>query len=128
LHDLILAGRPLLGWIMGSAFESGAGVMTWQVAAAVIGIWALPLEPMLVSLGRPGDVLKVRLVVSAVLMAVLAPVTRAYGLDGAGAALVCAMIGLAVGMFLMLQRNTGVAPAPHERACAEDPAQAKRNP
>jgi|KBSSwiStaDraftv2_1062776.scaffolds.fasta_scaffold09979_5 O-antigen/teichoic acid export membrane protein len=123
-----IAGRPLLGFILGESFEAGAGVMTWQVAAAVIGIWALPLEPMLVSLGRPGDVLKVRLVVCVALLAVLVPVTRAFGLAGAGAALVCAMVGLAVGMFLMLQRNAGAAPAPYEIACAEDPAQAKRNP
>jgi len=122
------AGRPLLSLVLGRAFEGAAGVMTWQVAAAVIGIWALPLEPMLVSLGRPGDALKVRLVVSAVLLAALVPLIKAFGLAGAGAALVCAMAGLAVGMFLMLQRNAAGAPAAYEIACAEDPARAKRNP
>jgi len=124
------AGRPLLSLVLGEAFEGAAGVMTWQVGAAVIGIWALPLEPMLVSLGRPGDALKVRLVVSAVLLAVLVPVVEAFGLAGAGAALVCAMVGLAAGMFFMLQRNAGRAPAAaaYEIACADDPARAKRNP
>ena len=125
-----VAGKPLLVFVLGESFGAGAGVMTWQVAAGVIGIWALPLEPMLVSLGRPGEALKVRLAVAAVLLMVLAPVIKAYGLNGAGAALVCAMLALAVGMFLMLQRKTGKPPSrgAYEISCADDPAQAKRIP
>jgi O-antigen/teichoic acid export membrane protein len=122
-----LAGKPLLTLVMGPAFAPAATLMTWQVAAAVIGIWALPLEPMLVSLGRPGDALKVRLVVSAVLLLSLPWVIGAFGVTGAGAALVAAMAALAVGMFLMLQRRTGRATkaGPQEMACADGPAQAK---
>jgi O-antigen/teichoic acid export membrane protein len=122
-----LAGRPLLTLVMGEAFAPAAAIMTWQVAAAVIGIWALPLEPMLVSLGRPGDALKVRVAVSAVLLVSLPFAIRAFGLTGAGAALVAAMAALAVGMFAMLQKGKGRATraAPQERACADGPVQAK---
>jgi O-antigen/teichoic acid export membrane protein len=99
-------GRPLLSLILGKAWGAAAGVMTWQVAAAVLGIWALPLEPMLVSLGRPGDALKVRIGVSALLLATLPFAIRSFGLTGAGACLVVAMAALAVGMFAMLQRGS----------------------
>ncbi len=125
------AGEPLLRLILGEAFASGAVVMTWQVAAAAISIWALPLEPMLVSLGRPGDALKVRFVVAALLLLVLAPVVKTHGLVGAGAALVCAMAALAVGMFLMLRWKRppkAKLSTEYEITCADDPAQAKRAP
>ena len=122
-----LLGGPLLSLVMGEAFAPAATVMTWQVAAAVIGILALPLEPLLVSLGRPGDVVKVRLAVAVILLAALPAAVGAWGLTGAGAALVAAMAALALGMLAMLQRGVGRATvgAPQERACADDPAQAK---
>jgi O-antigen/teichoic acid export membrane protein len=124
------AGRPLLSLIMGESFGAAAGVMTWQVGAAVVGIWSIPLEPMLVSLGRPGDAVKVRLIVSVILLAALVPIVQTFGLTGAGAALVAAMAGLAIGMFVMLQFKAAkphVSTA-HERTCVDSPAQAKRIP
>ena len=82
LVTAICAGRPLLTLVMGQAFAPAASVMIWQVAAAVIGVWALPLEPMLVSLGRPGDALKVRLVVAGALLAALPFVIGRFGIRG----------------------------------------------
>jgi O-antigen/teichoic acid export membrane protein len=124
------AGGPLLALVMGDGFADAADVMTWQVAAAVIGIWALPLEPMLVSLGRPGDALKVRLVVSVAMLAALVPVVERFGAQGAGAALVVGMSTMGLGMFLMLQRKAGrrVAGSSHEISCVDAPARVKRSP
>lgn len=133
-----VAGRPLLTLVMGPAFAEAAGVMIWQVAAAVIGIWALPLEPMLVSLGRPGDAVKVRIVVAAALLAALPWLVNNFGTTGAGAGLVAAMAALAVGMCIMLRRRRGgVAPTSRsalaeaeieKMACATDPVRAKGGP
>jgi len=122
-----IAGRPVLTLVMGPAFAPASGIMLWQVAAAVIGIWALPLDPMLVTLGRPGDSLKVRLVVSAALLASLPFMIGRFGITGAGMALVAAMAALAAGMLFMLQRQSGrSAPAPaQEMACADTPLRAK---
>ncbi len=126
----LIAGRPLLTLVMGPAFAGGATIMTWQVAAAVIGIWAVPLEPMLISLGRPGDVVRVRLVVSVALLAALPATIGRFGLDGAGAALVAAMGGLAVGMFIMLERDRARVRRDESTRTsgANDPAQAKARP
>jgi O-antigen/teichoic acid export membrane protein len=122
-----LAGRPLLTLVMGPAFAPAASIMLWQVAAAVIGIWALPLDPMLVTLGRPGDSLKVRLVVAGALLISLPFMIDRFGITGAGAALVGAMAALAAGMLFMLRRQSGrasAAPA-QEMACTEPTLRAK---
>ena len=100
----IFAGEPLLALVMGKDFANASNTMVWQVGAAVIGVWALPLEPMLVSMGRPGAVLQVRLVVAAIFLAALSPIVNTYGLAGAGAALVGASLATALGMFWSLWR------------------------
>lgn len=100
----IFAGEPLLALVMGKDFANASNTMVWQVGAAVIGVWALPLEPMLVSMGRPGAVFQVRVVVAAVFLAALSPIVNTYGLPGAGAALVGASLATALGMFWSLWR------------------------
>jgi O-antigen/teichoic acid export membrane protein len=122
-----IAGRPVLTLVMGAAFAPAASIMLWQVGAAVNGIWALPLDPKLVTLGRPGDSLKVRLVVSAALLAALPFMIGRFGITGAGISLVTAMAALAAGMFFMLQRQAGrVSPAElEEMACTEALVRAK---
>lgn len=100
----IFAGEPLLSLIMGEAFAPAANTMIWQVAAAVIGVWALPLEPMLVSMGRPGLVVRVRLIVAIVFLIALPQVIERYGLEGGGAVLVAAAAATALGLLISLRR------------------------
>ncbi|WP_309089294.1 lipopolysaccharide biosynthesis protein [Phenylobacterium sp.] len=102
-----VAGGPLLALVMGPAFAPAAGVMTWQVGAAVVGILALPLEPMLVSLGKPGRVVWVRLAVGAAFLVALPFLVRAFGLTGAGAGLVGAAAALALGLLWFILRENG---------------------
>ena len=119
-----VAGRPLLGLVMGPSFEAAASLMTLQVAAAVIAVLAIPLEPMLVSLGRPGDALKVRAVVAAILLAVLPPSLGAFGIPAAGWGLIGAMAALALGQFWLLRRPKP-ALAVDDLACADGPSRVK---
>jgi len=105
----VLAGGPLLTLVMGRAFEPAADTMTWQVAAAVIGVWALPLEPMLVSLGRPGAALQVRVVVAIAFLVALFPLIDAFGITGAGIALVCSSIAMGLGMLVSLRMSSAAA-------------------
>jgi O-antigen/teichoic acid export membrane protein len=117
----ILFGGPLLTLVMGKPFAAGAGIMNWQVAAAAIGVLAMPLEPMLVSLGKAGLALRVRAVICAVYLIALAPLIRAAGLNGAGAALVGVAAALALGMYWALKRSLAeeTARAKDEQTCAE---------
>jgi O-antigen/teichoic acid export membrane protein len=100
-----LFGRTLLTWAMGPAFEPAAAVMTWQVAAVVVGIFALPFEPMLISFGRAGSAAMVQVVASAIFLSTLPHLVRHYGLTGAGAGLLVAEICLATGFILALLRH-----------------------
>ena len=109
-----LSGPFLLGEVMGAAFEPAAGVMTWQVAAVVIGIFALPFEPMLISFGRAGLAAAVKVVVSVIFLCSLPLLVRSFGLTGAGAGLLAAEAGLAIGFITMLMRHSRqrIRPAP----------------
>jgi O-antigen/teichoic acid export membrane protein len=110
----ILGGEWLLTTVMGPGFGAAASTMNWQVAAAVIGVWALPLEPMLVSMGAPGAVLRVRLAVAAGFLVALPPIVERFGLVGAGAALVGAATATALGLLVSLRRVMGSHRASHE--------------
>jgi len=120
-----LAGPALLTLVMGKAFEPAASVMNWQVGAAVIGVFALPLEPMLVSLGKPGAAVRVRLAVSAAFLAMLPFLVKQFGLIGAGAGLAAAAGALALGMLWFILRENGtrrsaVTPAPDSESLKGD--------
>ena len=101
----LVAGRWILEVVMGKAFGAAAGVMNWQVAAAAVGILTLPLEPMLVSMRAAGAALAVRLVVVVAYLAALAPLINAFGLTGAGAALVASALAMAIGMYFMARHR-----------------------
>jgi O-antigen/teichoic acid export membrane protein len=75
------------------------------VAAAAIAILSLPLEPMLVSMRAAGAALAVRLAVVIAYLAALAPLINAFGLTGAGAALVASALAMAVGMYFMARHR-----------------------
>jgi O-antigen/teichoic acid export membrane protein len=99
------AGAPLLRLVMGAGFAAAAGIMTWQVAAAVVNLVSLPLEPMVISLGHAGATVRVRVVVAAAYAAALPWLVRQYGLEAAGAALVAASVAIALGMLGLLLRS-----------------------
>lgn len=99
-----VAGRPLLALVLGPEFAQAARVLLWLVGAAAIGIWGLPLEPMLVSAGKAGSAVRVRIVASVLFLAALFPLTRTFGLDGAGAASVGAALLMLAGMLASVIR------------------------
>jgi O-antigen/teichoic acid export membrane protein len=121
------AGGPLLTLVMGPAFAPAAELMTWQVAAAAIGIFALPLEPMLVSQGRPGAALRVRLVVSLAFLASLTLLIGQWGARGAAIGLVAAAATMALGnLGMLLRRPRGIRG--QEAACGDSVPGAKDEP
>ncbi len=101
----LFAGPLLLSLVMGETFAAAAAAMNWQIAALVIGAFALPLEPMLMVQGRPGAVVRVQLVVTAGYLALLPLLIGRFGLIGAGAGLVAAEISQAGGWLLAIWRG-----------------------
>lgn len=104
----LLAGRPLLGWVMGPEFVAAHGVMLWLLAAAVIGIWAVPLEPLLISIGRASQAFRLRLAVTLLyvplLYLLIAHDGDWGGLRGAGLAPVIGMSLLLLGQAWLVRR------------------------
>jgi O-antigen/teichoic acid export membrane protein len=77
-------GEICLRLIIGPEFVPAFPVMMWLVAAAVLGIWSFPLEPVLVSGGEAHTALKVRIWTTIAYIPVLLVCIQQYGLIGAG--------------------------------------------
>jgi len=84
-------GRWALRMVLGDDFVGAAPVMTWLVGSAAIGIWALPLEPFLISTGRAMTAFATRAFVTALYLPALFLGLKDFGLLGAGYATVAAM-------------------------------------
>lgn len=77
-------GEFALRVIIGPDFVPAFPVMMWLVAAAVIGIWSFPLEPVLVSAGEARKALLVRAWTTALYVPLLFGLIHVSGLIGAG--------------------------------------------
>ncbi len=106
----MLAGPAILTLVMGREFAAAAPVMTWQVAAVTLGVFALPLEPMLISLGKAGSVVCVQVAAVLAYVGILWLVAPSFGLVGAGAGLVIAEGVLGGGLLFVLLRHNGWRP------------------
>lgn len=114
LGIVALAGQYILAVIMGPEFVAAAPLMVWLVAAAAIGILALPLEPLLISTGRPAVALSIRAIVTLVYLPVLAFALTHAGLMGAGYASVTATLVLvAIQLIAVLRLRKETVPQPH---------------
>ena len=104
----LVAGKPLLGWVLGPDFVAAHPVMLWLLAAAVIGIWAVPLEPLLISIGLAATAFRLRLAVTLLylpMLYLLIDHDGAWGgLRGAGLAQVLGMAMLLLGQFWLVRR------------------------
>lgn len=104
---LSLFGKPLIAFVVGPDFTGAAGIMLWLFGAAVLAVWGLPLEPLLISTGRASSALKVRAVVAAIYLAILFPMMDLVGLVGAGmAALAAAVLLFALQLGAVLRGRT----------------------
>ncbi len=102
-----LTGEIILSTVIGPEFAAAAPIMLWLVAAAAISILALPLEPLLISTGRPSVALATRAGVTLVYLPILMLALRDIGLLGAGYAAVAATVLLTLvqlGAVLYLRR------------------------
>ncbi|BBK30441.1 O-antigen/teichoic acid export membrane protein [Stella humosa] len=82
---VLLTAAPALRLVMGPEFEAGAAIMVWVVAAAAVGVAALPFEPLLISVGEASAALVIRAVTIALYLPAALFLVDRYGLTGAGA-------------------------------------------
>lgn len=103
----LFGGPGVLHLVMGKAFLAAAPVMRWQVAAVTLAVMALPLAPMLISLGRAGWVVGVQVAALVTFVGVLYALAAPLGLIGAGAALIAAEAVMGGGLLVALARHNG---------------------
>jgi len=95
---VVVAGKMLLQLTVGPEFLGAYGVMILLCLAAVINITAFPLEPLLITAGRAGTVLRVRLLATLIQVPLLLLLLTLTGLLGAGSAAVVYAALLFVGL------------------------------
>lgn len=96
--------ETLLGWVMGVTPEGGARFAVLLCAAAVVRLWALPFEPLLISTGRIATASAVRALLLAVQLPLCYTLSVRHGIDGAAlSALLLALLGLALQLAPLLR-------------------------
>lgn len=89
---LLVAGKFLLGLIAGPEYLSAYPILLLLGTAAAIDFAAVGFEPALVALGRPGLALRLRAVVTGLLLVAMPIATTMWGGFGAGATVLGASI------------------------------------
>ncbi|MBU2654524.1 lipopolysaccharide biosynthesis protein [Acidomonas methanolica] len=94
-------GHPLFRLLTGEANPQAVPVMLWLLAAEIVTVWGLPLEPLLFTTRRAGAAIKARALETLLFLPSLFFMVRWYGLGGAGPATLLATITL-IGLQLLL--------------------------
>ena len=102
-----LFGGEALTLLIGPEFAAAQPVMLWLLTGAVISIWAVPLEPLLISTGSATPAFWVRLVVTLFYVPLLYWLTLTQGLHGSGVAAVIGATLLLLGQLWLVRRWFG---------------------
>ena len=76
-------GPTILGLMLGTHLPLTRELLLWMTVASIIGLWNIPLEPLLISLGRAKTVLYGRLWCLLPCLPLFYLLTHIYGVDGA---------------------------------------------
>ena len=102
----LVAGKPLLQIYIG---QTGAlqtlPVVLWLLAAEVVTVWGLPLEPLLFTINRSEAAIWARCLECAFFLPGLVFMVRKYGLEGVGPATLCG-VTLLIGIQLVFVLRT----------------------
>ena len=99
-----LLGGAALTLLIGPEFAAAEPVMLWLLTAAVVSLWAVPLEPLLMSTGGASAAFKMRLAITLVFLPLLYQAIVEQGLRGAGMAAVGGAALLLLGQLWLVWR------------------------
>ncbi|WP_298282098.1 lipopolysaccharide biosynthesis protein [Acidocella sp.] len=80
---MYFAGPAILALMLGKHISHTRELLLWMTTASIIGLWSVPLEPLLISLGRAKTVLHGRLWFLLPCLPLFYVLTRRYGVEGA---------------------------------------------
>lgn len=101
----LVFGRQIIVMAFGPQYAEAHTTAMIFMLALVIALAALPLQPALLAVGKPEVSFKINLLSTIIYLAVLLPVTRSYGINGAAAAYVLYYIAWAGLMRFDLSRH-----------------------
>lgn len=96
--------EPALRFLIGESFVPAEDVLLWLLGASVVSLWALPLEPLLMSTGGAGAAFRMRLLVTSLYLPFLYAATVQGGLTATGAASVIGALMLFAGQLWLVLR------------------------
>ncbi len=102
-----LFGGALLSVLIGPEFIAAKPVMLWLLTGAVISIWAVPLEPLLMSTGSATAAFWLRLAVTVFYIPLLYWMIVTQALHGAGVAAVIGAALMLLGQVWLVRRWFG---------------------
>ena len=102
---LLLAGKPILGFLFGKDFLGAYTPLLILMIVPVISVFSFPLPPMLYALDRPDGPVSARLLGSAVFFLSIAPLSWKMGVNGAAVAFVLGNIATTGVMVVQLLRE-----------------------
>lgn len=97
-------GGPMLALIVGPEFVAAQPVMLWLLAAAVISLWGVPLEPLLMSTGSATQAFWMRLAITLAYLPLLYWMTATLGLIASGIAACIGTAALLAGQIFLSWR------------------------
>ena len=99
-----VVGSAALSLLIGPEFAAAEPVMLWLLTAAVISLWAVPLEPLLMSTGGASQAFQMRLAITLLFLPLLYLSIKHQGLHGAGMAAVVGAALLLLGQLWLVWR------------------------
>ena len=93
---VLVGGKPLIALVFGAKYLAAFDLLKLMAVSLVVAMFAFPLESLLYMAHRQGAALVAQLVAAAGYVALLAGLTRAYGLDGAGVAYLAGSLAVAL--------------------------------
>ena len=100
---LVLVGiaEPLIRLIVGAAYVGAADLLVLIAASSAIMLYGFAIEPVLFALGRPGIILRLSVIASALNLVLIFFLVAEYGLVGAGMAALASTV-VYVGLSTMI--------------------------
>jgi O-antigen/teichoic acid export membrane protein len=80
---IYFAGSTILAAMLGKHIPHTRDLLLWLTVASIIGLWSIPLEPLLISLGRAKTVLHGRVWFLLLSLPLFYVLTRTYSVEGA---------------------------------------------